>query len=97
LSAHIIDAATITADNTDYDTFTLTDRGTGGASNTIAQITTKVTGGTAVTAWTPASMGTISATHGVLLEGDSVSFDKTHANAGKVTTEMVVVIRYQRR
>jgi len=95
LSANVVNAATAAADATDYLTLTLTDKGSDGTgTDAIAAITTATV---ALTAFDARDMGIISATHGLLSEGDVVSLAKTHANSGVATDCLQVFVTIRRR
>ena len=95
ISANVVNATTAAADGTDYLTLTLTDKGSAGSgSDAIATITTATV---ALTAFKTRDMSTISATHGLLSEGDVVSLAKTHANAGVATDCLQVFVTIRRR
>jgi len=91
----LINAADITQHDTDYETFTVIDKGAvGTANNTVTTCTTKATGGKDFNAFDALSISTCDATHGLLARDEVLSFSKVHANIGQGTDEMVVIVRY---
>lgn len=95
LEGVLTNGANITQSDTDYDTFSIMNRGTDGSgTNAISSINTKVTGGSALTAYDSLSMGAVSATYKVLPNGSVVTFKKAHSGSGAGTTGMLVTLRY---
>lgn len=91
----LVNAVDITQHDTDYETFTIYDRAPNGAGgNVVVSCTTKATGGVDFNDFDPASMGSVSDTHGLLERDTAISFDKTHSGAGQGTDEMIVIVRY---
>lgn len=85
----------IAADDTNYWTIALTDKGAdGSASNAIASKTTKVTGGTAFVAYDMWDIGALSATHKVLAAGDVVLLTLTKAASATALAEALAVLEW---
>ena len=92
---YLLVTTTVAADDTDYWSITATDRGTGEATNVItAARTSQITGGFAITAHTPWTLGTIDPTHGVLAAGDVVSVTFTKAASGANLVGGALVIEF---
>lgn len=78
---YLVPGAALTANDTNYATITIYKRTAGGGSTAIAQITTKITGGSGNwTAFLPIALTTTIAA----AEGDSISFDIAKAGTGVV-------------
>ena len=80
-SVKLVNKNAVTASDTDYWTFTLTNKGTGTGDGKIVEKTTKSTGGSALDAYVALSLGTPDATHNIMALDDVVLFTAT-ANAG---------------
>lgn len=89
----LINSATITQSDTDYVRFDVRNLATG---NDFAVATTKVTGGIAITAFTPVSMEANSfvSADAYFSAGDTLGFLSTNVGAGKALTGFSVVIHY---
>jgi len=91
----LVNAVDITQNDTNYETFTIWDRGpTGAGGNKVVECTTKTTGGLAFEDFDPESMGAVSATHSLLERHTVISFGKVHGGSGQGIDEMMVIIRY---
>jgi len=98
VAASLVNASAISKDATNYETFTLRDKGGDGtADNVIGTITTEdIPGGQAFAAYDEVEFSTIDANHRVLAEGDVVTLKKVPSGAGIGTDEMLVKIEYKR-
>jgi len=98
VAASLVNASAISKDATNYETFTLRDKGGDGtADNVIGTITTEdVEGGQAFAAFDEVEFSTIDANHRVLAEGDVVTLKKVPSGSGVGTDEMLVKIEYKR-
>ncbi|MCW3128486.1 MAG: hypothetical protein N2V75_00045 [Methanophagales archaeon] len=98
VAASLVNASAISKDATNYETFTLRDKGGDGtADNVIGTITTQdVSGGQAFAAFDEVEFSTIDADHRILAEGDVVTLKKVPSGSGVGTDEMLVKIEYKR-
>jgi hypothetical protein len=91
----IVTKDAISANDTDYWTIALTDKGSAGSdSNSIASKTTKVTGGTAFAAYDAWDIGTLDPTHRVLASGDVVLLTFTKSASATAFAEAMASIEY---
>ena len=89
--------ATLTADNTDYATLSLTKSdGAAGSATTIASQTTQITGSGNWAADTYVPL-TVTAADADVDDGQMLLFEKVHANSGVSVGGCSVTIRYRRR
>jgi hypothetical protein len=95
VKASIITKDAITADNTDYWTFLLQDRGTGAGTDTIVTSNTTITSGSGLSAYTPRDLGALSDTHKILAAGDVVLFTATKSSSATALAEALLVLEYQ--
>lgn len=96
VAASLMNASAIPLSGSNYETFTLRDKGAdGGDDNEIGAIETK-TGGQAFAAFDEVEFSTIDATHRTLAEGDVVTLKKVHSGSGAGTDEMLVKLEYKR-
>lgn len=94
-AAMIVTKDAVTANDTNYWTFTLTDKGAAGAgTDKIVEITTKATGGSGLAAYTPLSLGTLDATHKVLAAGDVVLFTMTKAASATALADASLMLEF---
>ena len=94
-SCKIVTKDAITANDTNYWTIALVDKGAAGAgTDKIAEKTTKVTGGTAFAAYTAWDIGTLSATHKVLAAGDVVCLTFTKDASATAFAEAAVMLEF---
>jgi hypothetical protein len=85
----------IAANDTDYWTIALTDKGSdGSASNAIASKTTMSTGGTAFAAYDMWDIGALDATHRQLAEGDVVLLTFTKSASATAFAEARSIMKY---
>ncbi len=92
---YLVTKDAIAANDTDYWTVSLVDKGAAGAGiDAIATKDTKATGGTAFAAYTAWDIGTLSATHKVLAAGDVVLLTLTKAGAATAFAEAVCVLEF---
>ena len=96
-----VNASNITRNNTDYITFSLLNKGSGGSdNNVIAATTTKEPNGSDrlnVDAFIPTKMNPDTALDGThrLIDADvAVSMKKADSGAGQPTNEMIVILEY---
>lgn len=93
--AYFVNKNAITANDTNYWTLALTDKGAAGAgTDTIVTINTKATGGTAIAAYDAYDMGTLDATHKALSAGDVVLFTATKAASAANLEESALVLEF---
>lgn len=97
LSSHFVNVDAITASDTNYWTFALTNKGaTGTGTSAVASVTTKtsVSGGSGdILAFDAQSLGTI--TNGLLTKGDVVTSTVTKAATATTLASAVLTIRYR--
>lgn len=94
-AAKIVTKGAVAANDTNYWTFTLTDLGAAGAgTDKIVEKTTKATGGSALAAYTPLSLGTLDATHKVLAAGDVVLFTATNSGSATALAEAALMMEF---
>lgn len=94
-TAKIVTKDAVVANDTDYWTFVLTDKGAAGAgTDKIVEKTTKATGGSALAAYTPLSLGTLDETHKVLAAGDVVLFTATRSGSATALAEAALMLEF---
>ena len=95
LSAHVVDTTGISADDTNYWTIAMQNKGAAGSGTAaICSVTTKesASGGTGdIAAFDAQSLGTI--TNGLLSKGDVASITCTKASNAPDTDNMLLVVR----
>jgi len=94
-AAKIVTKDAVAADDTNYWTFTLTNKGAAGAgTDKIVEKTTKATGGSALEAYTALSLGTLDGTHKTLAAGDVVLFTATATESPTPLTEAALMLEF---
>ena len=94
-AAKIVTKDAVAANDTNYWTFTLTDKGaTGAGTDKIVEKTTKATGGAALVAYKALDLGTLDATHKVLAAGDVVLFTATKAADATALAEAALMMEF---
>lgn len=94
-AAKIVTKDAVAANDTNYWTFTLTDKGsTGAGADKIVEKTTKVTGGAALVAYKALDLGTLDATHKVLAAGDVVLFTATKTESATALAEAALMMEF---
>jgi hypothetical protein len=94
-AAKIVTKDAVAANDTNYWTFTLTDKGaTGAGTDKIVEKTTKATGGAALVAYKALDLGTLNATHKVLAAGDVVLFTATKAADATALAEAALMMEF---
>lgn len=94
-AAKIVTKDAVTADDTNYWTFALTDLGAAGeGTDKIVEMTTKATGGTGLAAYVALSLGTLNATHKVLAAGDVVLFTATKAASAIALANAAIMLEF---
>lgn len=93
-SVKLVTKDAVTADDTNYWTFTLTDKGTGAGAGKIVEKTTKSTGGSALAAYVALSLGTPDATHKIMAIGDVVLFTATKTASATALAEAALLIEF---
>ena len=93
-SVKLVTKDAVAADDTNYWTFTLTDKGTGAGIGKIVEKTTKITGGSALVAYVALSLGTPDATHKIMALGDVVLFTATKAASATALAEAALLIEF---
>lgn len=94
-AAKIVTKDAVTADDTNYWTFALTDLGAAGTgTDKIVEMTTKETGGSALDAYTALSLGTLDVTHKVLAAGDVVLFTATKAASAVALANAAIMLEF---
>ena len=94
-AAKIVTKDAVAAHDTNYWTFTLTDKGaTGAGTDKIVEKTTKVTGGAALVAYKALDLGTLDATHKVLAAGDVVLFTATKTESATALAEAALMLEF---
>lgn len=90
----VINATDITQSDTDYDTYTVTNKSTDGTgTDVLVTATTEATGGLDINDFTPTSLGTLS--NAGLAAGECLSFDLTGTNLGQGTDEMIIIVEWK--
>ncbi len=93
--AYFVNKTAIAANDTNYWTLALTDKGAAGAgTDTIVTKNTKETGGTAILAYDAYDLGTLSATHKVLAAGDVVLLTVTKAASASNLEEAALMLEF---
>ena len=94
-AAKIVTKNAVAANDTNYWTFVLTDKGAAGTgTDKIVEKTTKETGGSALVAYKALDLGTLSATHKVLAAGDVVLFTATATGSATSLTEAALMLEF---
>jgi len=94
-AAKIVTKDAVAANDTNYWTFTLTDKGaTGAGTDKIVEKTTKETGGAALVAYKALDLGTLDATHKVLAAGDVVLFTATKSEEATALAEAALMLEF---
>lgn len=93
-SVKLVNKNAVTADDTNYWTFTLTDKGTGAGVGKIVEKSTKSTGGSALAAYVALSLGTPDATHKIMAIGDVVLFTATKTASATALAEAALLIEF---
>lgn len=93
-SVKLVTKNAVTADDTNYWTFTLTDKGTGAGAGKIVEKTTKSTDGSALAAYVALSLGTPDATHKIMAIGDVVLFTATKTASATALAEAALLIEF---
>ena len=91
-AAKIVTKDAVAANDTNYWTFTLTNKGAAGAgTGKIVEMTTEATG---LAAYTALSLGTLSTTHKVLAVGDVVLFTATKSADATALDEAALMLEF---
>jgi len=91
-AAKIVTKNAVAADDTNYWTFTLTDKGAAGTgTDKIVEMTTEATG---LAAYTALSLGTLNETHKVLAAGDVVLFTATKSGEATALAEATLMLEF---
>jgi len=94
-AAKIVTKDAVTASDTNYWTFVLTDKGAAGTgTDKIVEKTTKATGGSALVAYKALDLGTLNATHKVLAAGDVVLFTATKSGEATALAEAALMLEF---
>jgi len=94
-AAKIVNKTAITANDTDYWTFALVDKGSAGTgTDKIVELNTKATGGSALVAYVALSLGTLNATHKVLAAGDVVLLTITKSASATALAETALELEF---
>lgn len=94
-AAKIVTKDAVAANDTNYWTFALTNKGaTGAGTDKIVEKTTKATGGAALVAYKALDLGTLNATHKVLAAGDVVLFTATKAADATALAEAALMMEF---
>jgi len=94
-SCKLVTKNVIAANDTNYWTIALTDKGAAGAgTDTIASKTTKAEGGAAFASYTAWDIGTLSSTHKVLAAGDVVTLTLTKTESAVALAEAAVMLEF---
>ena len=93
-SVKLVTKDAVTANDTNYWTFTLTDKGTGAGDGKIVEKTTKIDGGSALAAYVALSLGTPDATHKIMAIGDVVLFTATKSASATALAEAALLIEF---
>ena len=94
-AAKIVTKDAVAANDTNYWTFALVDKGaTGAGTDKIVEKTTKATGGAALVAYKALDLGTLNATHKVLAAGDVVLFTATKAAEATALAEAALMMEF---
>jgi hypothetical protein len=93
-SVKLVNKNAVTADDTNYWTFTLTDKGTGAGTGKIVEKSTKSTGGSALAAYVALSLGTPDTTHKIMAIGDVVLFTATKTASATALAEAALLIEF---
>ena len=94
-AAKIVTKDAVVANDTNYWTFALTNKGAAGAdTDKIVEKTTKIDGGSALEAYTPLSLGTLNEAHKVLAAGDVVLFTATATGSATNLTEAALMLEF---
>lgn len=94
-AAKIVTKDAVAANDTNYWTFALTNKGAAGAgTDKIVEKTTKIDGGSALEAYTPLSLGTLDEAHKVLAAGDVVLFTATATESPTSLAEAALMLEF---
>ena len=94
-AAKIVTKDAVAANDTNYWTFTLTDKGANGTgTDKIVEKSTKVTGGSALVAYKALDLGALNATHKVLAAGDVVLFTATKTGSATALAEAALMLEF---
>ena len=94
-AAKIVTKNAVAADDTNYWTFTLTDKGaTGAGTDEIVEKTTKATGGSGLEAYVALDLGTLNEAHKVLAAGDVVLFTATNSGSATALAEAALMLEF---
>ena len=94
-AAKIVTKDAVAANDTNYWTFALTDKGaTGAGTDKIVEKTTKAAGGSALVAYKALDLGTLDATHKVLAAGDVVLFTATRSGEATALAEAALMLEF---
>ena len=94
-AAKIVTKDAVAANDTNYWTFALVDKGaTGAGTDKIVEKTTKATGGAALVAYKALDLGTLNATHKVLAAGDVVLFTATKSGEATALAEAALALEF---
>lgn len=94
-AAKIVTKNAVVANDTNYWTFVLTDKGAAGTgTDKIVEKTTKAAGGSALVAYKALDLGTLDATHKVLAAGDVVLFTATKSGDATALAEAALMLEF---
>jgi hypothetical protein len=94
-AAKIVTKNAVVANDTNYWTFVLTDKGAAGTgTDKIVEKTTKASGGSALVAYKALDLGTLDATHKVLAAGDVVLFTATKSGSATALAEAALALEF---
>ena len=93
-SVKLVNENAVTADDTNYWTFTLTNKGTGAGTGKIVEKTTESTSGSALAAYVALSLGTPDTTHKIMAIGDVVLFTATATATATALAEAALLIEF---
>jgi len=94
-AAKIVTKNAVVANDTNYWTFVLTDKGAAGTgTDKIVEKTTKAAGGSALVAYKALDLGTLDATHKVLAAGDVVLFTATKSGDATALAEAALALEF---
>ena len=94
-AAKIVTKDAVAMNDTNYWTFTLTNKGAAGAgTDNIVEMTTKAAGGSALVAYKALDLGTLDETHKVLAAGDVVLFTATKTESAAALAEAALMLEF---
>jgi hypothetical protein len=94
-AAKIVTKDAVAANDTNYWTFTLTDKGANGTgTDKIVEKSTKMTGGSALVAYKALDLGALNATHKVLAADDVVLFTATKTGSATALAEAALMLEF---